>query len=116
MRVLSGYNGFGLHNQPDYKPLNDDGPHWERLRRRADVSGFRFHDLRHEAVSRLFEKGLKMPEVAANSRAAPRASTKQAERYGVLTPEDASRDHRGRRKAARLIGQAPEGPDGIRGL
>jgi len=70
VRVLSGYNGFGLHNQPDYKPLNDDGPHWERLRRRADVSGFRFHDLRHEAVSRLFEKGLKMPEVAANSRAA----------------------------------------------
>jgi integrase len=27
----------------------------------------RFHDLRHEAVSRFFEKGLNMPEVAAIS-------------------------------------------------
>jgi integrase len=38
---------------------------WERLRRRAEVVGLRFHDLRHEAVSRFFEKGLSMPEVAA---------------------------------------------------
>jgi integrase len=40
---------------------------WQRLRRRAGVSGLRFHDLRHEAVSRFFEKGLNMPEVAAIS-------------------------------------------------
>jgi integrase len=40
---------------------------WERLRRRAGVTGLRFHDLRHEAVSRFFEKGLTMPEVAAIS-------------------------------------------------
>ncbi|WP_428685390.1 tyrosine-type recombinase/integrase [Reyranella sp.] len=25
---------------------------------------FRFHDLRHEAISRFFEKGLSVPEVA----------------------------------------------------
>ncbi len=37
---------------------------WERLRRRAGVLGLRFHDLRHEAVSRFFEKGLNVPEVA----------------------------------------------------
>ncbi len=37
---------------------------WERLRRRADLDDFRFHDLRHEAISALFEKGLNMPEVA----------------------------------------------------
>src|SRR5262249_47299246 len=37
---------------------------WERLRRRAGVLELRFHDLRHEAVSRLFEKGLNVPEVA----------------------------------------------------
>jgi integrase len=30
-------------------------------------TGLRFHDLRHEAVSRFFEKGLNMPEVAAIS-------------------------------------------------
>jgi integrase len=40
---------------------------WERLKRRAQVSDLRFHDLRHEAVSRFFEKGLNMPEVAAIS-------------------------------------------------
>lgn len=32
---------------------------------RANVSGVRFHDLRHEATSRLFEKGLNVMEVAA---------------------------------------------------
>jgi integrase len=40
---------------------------WECLRRRAGVFGLRFHDLRHEAVSRFFEKSLNMPEVAAIS-------------------------------------------------
>jgi integrase len=39
----------------------------ERLKRRAGVFGLRFHDLRHEAVSRFFAKGLNMPEVAAIS-------------------------------------------------
>ena len=29
------------------------------------VEGLRFHDLRHEATSRLFEKGLSMMEVAS---------------------------------------------------
>jgi integrase len=37
---------------------------WERLRRRAGVLELRFHDLRHEAVSRFFERGLNVPEVA----------------------------------------------------
>jgi integrase len=37
---------------------------WERVKRRAGISDLRFHDLRHEAISRLFEKGLTVPEVA----------------------------------------------------
>ena len=37
---------------------------WKRARMRADVSDLRFHDLRHEAISRLFELGLSVPEVA----------------------------------------------------
>ena len=37
---------------------------WERLVRRAGIDGLRFHDLRHEAISRFFEKGLNSPEVA----------------------------------------------------
>ncbi|UGQ46236.1 tyrosine-type recombinase/integrase [Massilia endophytica] len=32
---------------------------------RANIPGLRFHDLRHEATSRLFEKRLNVMEVAA---------------------------------------------------
>ncbi len=37
---------------------------WERLRARAGLSDLHFHDLRHEAISRFFEQGLNVPEVA----------------------------------------------------
>ncbi|MEQ1933617.1 MAG: site-specific integrase [Fimbriimonadaceae bacterium] len=37
---------------------------WERVRRKAGIVDLHFHDLRHEAISRLFEKGLTTPEVA----------------------------------------------------
>lgn len=37
---------------------------WRRLRARAGAEGLRFHDLRHEAVSSFFERGLSVPEVA----------------------------------------------------
>jgi integrase len=37
---------------------------WERVRQRARIKDLRFHDLRHEAISRFFEIGLSVPEVA----------------------------------------------------
>ncbi len=37
---------------------------WERLIKRAGINDLHFHDLRHEAISRFFEKGLSVPEVA----------------------------------------------------
>ena len=40
---------------------------WDRLRSRAGLVDFRFHDLRHEAISRFFELGLNIPEVAVIS-------------------------------------------------
>jgi integrase len=40
---------------------------WDRLKGRAGLSDFRFHDLRHEAISRFFELGLNIPEVAVIS-------------------------------------------------
>ncbi|MDC3370580.1 site-specific integrase [Alphaproteobacteria bacterium] len=40
---------------------------WERLRKRAELCDLRFHDLRHEAISRFFEMGLSIPEVAVIS-------------------------------------------------
>ena len=30
----------------------------------AGITGLHFHDLRHEAISRFFERGLSVPEVA----------------------------------------------------
>lgn len=36
---------------------------WDRLRGRAGIKGLTFHDLRHEAISRIFERGLSIPEV-----------------------------------------------------
>ena len=40
---------------------------WDRLRSRAGLADLRFHDLRHEAISRFFELGLNIPEVAVIS-------------------------------------------------
>lgn len=40
---------------------------WGRLLNVAHIGDLRFHDLRHEAVSRLFEKGLSIPEVSSVS-------------------------------------------------
>jgi integrase len=40
---------------------------WKQTTRRAQVEDLHFHDLRHEAISRLFEKGLSIPEVAVVS-------------------------------------------------
>ncbi|OCJ38314.1 site-specific integrase [Agrobacterium tumefaciens] len=40
---------------------------WRRLLVRAGIKGLRFHDLRHEGVSRLFERGLNMIEVSSVS-------------------------------------------------
>lgn len=38
---------------------------WKRAIRRAEIDDLHFHDLRHEATSRFFEKGLNVMEVAA---------------------------------------------------
>lgn len=40
---------------------------WRRLLIRAEINGLRFHDLRHEGVSRLFERGLNVIEVSSIS-------------------------------------------------
>ena len=40
---------------------------WDRLGSRAGLVDLRFHHLRHEAISRFFELGLNIPEVAVIS-------------------------------------------------
>ena len=37
---------------------------WEMLRNRAGLSDLRFHDLCHKAISRFFQLGLNIPDVA----------------------------------------------------
>ena len=37
---------------------------WKRLIARSNIQDLHFHDLRHEAISRFFEHGLSVPEVA----------------------------------------------------
>jgi len=40
---------------------------WERACTKAGITDLRFHDLRHEAISRFLEKGLGIAEVATIS-------------------------------------------------
>lgn len=37
---------------------------WRRIMKRSGIEDFNFHDLRHEAISRFFERGLSVPEVS----------------------------------------------------
>ena len=37
---------------------------WNRLKKKGNIKDLHFHELRHEAISRFFEKGLSIPEVA----------------------------------------------------
>ena len=57
----------GLNRKTDYVfPISENAFRlsWTRLIRRSGIKDLRFHDLRHEAVSRFFEMGLSVPEVA----------------------------------------------------
>lgn len=58
---------------------------WDRLRTRAGLVDFKFHDLRHEALSRFFELGLSIPEVALISG---HKDVKMLMRYTHLRAED----------------------------
>jgi integrase len=40
---------------------------WGRMLKDTDIKDLHFHDLRHEAISRFFELGLTVPEVASIS-------------------------------------------------
>lgn len=81
------------------RPLKDDAPLFpisqdEVIRtfrnacRDAKIENFKFHDLRHEAVSRLFAQGLNVAEVAAISG---HKTWSQLKRYTQLRAEDLAR-------------------------
>lgn len=58
---------------------------YRRARKRAKIDGLRFHDLRHEATSRLFEKGLNPMEVASITG---HKTLSMLQRYTHLRAED----------------------------
>jgi integrase len=58
---------------------------WNRARNKACITDLRFHDLRHEAVSRFFEMGMSVPEVALISG---HKDVRQLFRYTHLNPEN----------------------------
>ncbi|MBB4570331.1 site-specific integrase [Rhizobium leucaenae] len=58
---------------------------WYRLLVRANVKGLRFHDLRHEGVSRLFERGLNVIEVSSISG---HKELRMLRRYTHLSADD----------------------------
>ena len=60
-------------------------PAWSRILKKAGIEGLRFHDLRHEAVSRLVEAGLGDQEVSAISG---HKSMQMLKRYTHLRAED----------------------------
>jgi len=57
---------------------------WQRLIKRTSIVDLRFHDLRHEAISRFFEMGLSVPEVALISG---HRDYRMLQRYTHLKPE-----------------------------
>jgi len=61
---------------------------WTDAKKAAALTDFRFHDLRHEAVSRLVEAGLSDQEVAAISG---HKSMQMLKRYTHLRAEDRKR-------------------------
>ena len=65
---------------------------FQRACDRLGIEDVRFHDLRHEGISRLFEGGLQIQEVALISG---HKSWQVLRRYTQLRPEDVSRKMRG---------------------
>ena len=54
--AAKAYRYFGIPKSTFFR--------WQRLIKRTGIVDLRFHDLRHEAISRFFEMGLSVPEVA----------------------------------------------------
>lgn len=58
---------------------------WERLRKRAGLTEVKMHSMRHEAISRMFEIGLTIPEVSVVSG---HRTLSCLQRYTHLKPEN----------------------------
>ena len=50
-----------------WKSVSSFESSWQRVLSNSNLLNFRFHDLRHEGTSRMFEKGFSLAEVATIS-------------------------------------------------
>lgn len=84
IKILSTLNkeGFNVFQLQSSYVITDA---FRRATKKAGISGLRFHDLRHEAVSRLFEKRLNVMEVASISG---HRSLQMLQRYTHLRAEE----------------------------
>ncbi len=78
-------NNMNIYKRPFPITANALRMAWDRLTRRAGVTDLHFHDLRHEAISRFFEMGLSIPEVASISG---HRDYRMLFRYTHLKPEN----------------------------
>lgn len=78
-----------------------------RVRERAGLCHVRFHDLRHEAVSRFFEMGLTPPEVASISG---HRTLSQLMRYSHADAARVMRKVREGAQTSQITGEAEKGP------
>ena len=89
-RAIKTINELPIHISGQVFPLRDMAVRglWARACKRAAINNLHFHDLRHEATSRLFELELNIMEVATITGHRNLASLK---RYTHLKAEDLAR-------------------------
>lgn len=85
--ALNTWRGVNGDDAERVFPLSAGGLEqiWRRLLDRTNITNLRFHDLRHEAVSRLFERGLNVMEVSIISG---HKELRMLRRYSHLRAED----------------------------
>lgn len=66
VRILEGIRDMKADRKNVFSGVSGNAADqaWDRIVKRAGIENLRFHDLRHEAISRFFERGLSVPEVA----------------------------------------------------
>ncbi|MBT5766232.1 MAG: site-specific integrase [Kordiimonadaceae bacterium] len=85
LKAAAIIDSLGLHQGIYSKSTEGFMSAWQRLIKRTGIIDLRFHDLRHEAISRFFEMGLSVPEVALISG---HRDYRMLQRYTHLKPEE----------------------------
>ena len=75
---------------------------WRRLILACDLEGLHFHDLRHEATSRLFERGLSVAEVMSITG---HSTTDMVDRYSHYSAALVLEKLEGREDPERLLAE-----------